>query len=96
MYRLKGPNNVLYCDVGFCVVKNILSQNSHVVLIVQKFKIVEDVFTYPCKSSGVGIAFVSDLSDTFDAIHIREATKCWCVEFDESRTYIVKLLHESR
>ena len=96
MYRLKGPDNVLYCDVGFCVVKNILSQNSHVVLIVQKFKIVEDVFTYPCKSSGVGIAFVSDLSDTFDAIHIREATKCWCAEFDESRTYIVKLLHESR
>ena len=64
LYGCRGSNDVIYCSaLGYYVVKNIISLDGNVVLLVSKFKIVEDVFSYPCKSSGVGIAFVSDLSE---------------------------------
>ena len=48
------------------------------------------------KSSCVGVAFVGALSDEIINVHVREATKCWHCKFDDTRDYVVKLLHESR
>ena len=88
---------MIFCSaLGYCVVKNIISLDGHVVLLVSKFKIVEDVFSYPCKSSRVGIAFVKELDYLIEAVHVREVCKCWSVEVDETKHYVVKLLHESR
>ena len=97
LYGCRGSNDVIFCSaLGYCVVKNIISLEGHVVLLVSKFKIVEDVFSYPCKSSRVGFAFVKELDYLIEAVHVREVCKCWCVEVDETKHYVVKLLHESR
>ena len=96
MYRVNSSNDVLHCDVGFCRVVNIVKIGLHVALLVRSFSDVSDVFTYPCKSSCVGVAFVGALNDEIINVHVREATKCWHCKFDDTRDYVVKLLHESR
>ena len=59
LYGCRGSNDVIFCSaLGYCVVKNILSLDGHVVLLLSKFK---DVFSHPCKSSRIGIAFVKEL-----------------------------------
>ena len=76
-----SSNFVLHCDVGFCRVVNIIKIGLHVALLFRSFRVVSDVFTYPCKSFCVVVAFVGALSDKIINVHVREATKCWHCKF---------------
>ena len=65
-------------------------------LVVNFFSYTSNVFSYPCKSSDIGIVFARDLSCDSQVLHIREAVKCFKVPLEaDNVTYLVNMLHEN-
>ena len=93
-FRVDNVNDVVYFGTSFGRIVNILKVDDHVVFLVKKFKKVFDVFTYPCASSAMGIAFVSSLGSQLVNVHVREVSKCWIVKWSDEKYYIAKLLHK--
>ena len=99
-FSISSPNNVVFCSSiqAYCLVVNIVSlrARNHLYFVVRRFGSLADVYSYPLNSSEVGVVFAQSLSTEFLKIHIRDVTKCWCVNWCDNNFYIVKLLHESR
>jgi len=62
LLSVQAGNNCITLGTQIVILKNIVVKNSETMLIYQKFRVVEDFFKYPLKSSDIGINFVSDLS----------------------------------
>ncbi|XP_077551247.1 uncharacterized protein LOC144164879 [Haemaphysalis longicornis] len=57
------PDNCILLHTGkFAIVENILSCDGKVCIVGKRFRSVEDLYTYPCRSSLLDVAMVSRLS----------------------------------
>ena len=74
---------------------NILKVNDHVVFVIKQFLELYDVFSYPCKSSRVGMVFAKSSSDRLVTAHVTEVSKCWSVKWSGDKYYFSRLLHAS-
>lgn len=93
--RPSSSDDTVFCSIGFCRVCNIIRLNNKVLLVVRRYKLVRDVFDYPCKSSKVGIVFCGKLDAKLQEVPIKNVTKCLRVEIDKDWAYTAKLLHDS-
>ena len=94
VFTIDSPNDTVFFRSKYGRIVNILEVDEHVVFLVKCFEKNSDVFSYPCKSSKVGIVFGSQLSVRILHVHIREVAKCWRVKWTGGKHYIAKLLHE--
>lgn len=95
-YSLTLGNQFVWHNNAFYRIINIVKVERHVIFLCREFLNMKSVFSYPCESLSVGIGLVGKkLSGLLTAIHIREACKCWLVEYDDKDWfYIAKLLHD--
>ena len=96
-FRINSSNDVVCCGNLFLRIINILKIEDHVAFLAVQFEpIDEDVFSYPCKSSAVGIHYVGKIIPRHVIkLHVSEIRKCWFTPINEDKGYVVKLLHES-
>ena len=62
LLSVQAGNNCITLGTQILMLKNIVVKHSETMLIYQKFRVVEDFFKYPLKSSVISINCVSDLS----------------------------------
>lgn len=96
MYDLTKRNNAVFVDGSYGHILNIIKVDNHVLLVVQLFRDVNDVFSYPCKSSRVGIVLAKSKNDCYFIAHITEVVKCWSVKWSGDKYYFSRLLHANR
>ena len=96
-FRLNSSNDVVYWNGKYCKICNILQVGPQIVSLVKSYKTIANVFSYPCKSSDLGICFVEKkLSCNLINVHVTEVVKCWVTEWNDKYNYVVKLLHEHK
>lgn len=94
-FSLNGSDDYVYCNSIYGRILNIVKRGVHVVLLVQPFRDVTNVFVQPCNSSDVGVVFCQGFHSSLLSFHISEVSKCWCASWTEDQCYVVQLLHES-
>ena len=94
--QVDSNDDAVCTSEGYGLVRNIFRCDDHVYLVVNFFSYTSNVFSYPCKSSDIGIVFARDLSCDSQVLHIREAVKCFKVPLEaDNVTYLVNMLHEN-
>ena len=93
-FKVDSRNDCVWFDNSYGRIVNILKVDNHIIFLVKCFVEVCDVFSFPCKSSKVGIVYARSLSSRIRSVHIRDVTKCLCIAWHGGKFYCVKLLHE--
>lgn len=89
------PNNIVKLDSGEILsISNIRKEEQNIYFYGYKFKTANDVFTFPCESSKIGIEKLRRLS-TKETIFSLENIDKKCVLFEnENETFTVTFLHD--
>ena len=91
---LNDKDCYFYGNNKFVKLKNVVEQDGEIILLGQPLKMSGDVFDYPCKSSHVGICFVTEDYLELETFNPHLVIKCFMVVV-RNKSVCVKLRHLS-
>ncbi len=90
----KQGDNCIKIDTDIALIKDIIKQNESVLLVCQRFRKTESLYTYPCDSSAIGCHRVSVLQENTELVALScVKQKYVLLPENENRFFAIPLLH---